>query len=173
MATRKIYKSNTDSHELSKSRTLWDLVNSDTSLMYNPSNEEWRKKLAYTLLKYASEETSTNIKSFCFEWNIPYTTMVDWIAKYPDIKKAWNEAKLRIGVRRQEKAEYKVLDAKLVALSLHTYDPEWDAINQYHAALKNQEEEKNLTLVLNMAKPDITSSEELLLEVNQTQEPQS
>lgn len=170
MATRKTTQSSIDPHELTKSTSIWDVVNSDTTLLYNPSKEEWRKKLCYTILKWANQDTSTNIKSFCAEWNIPYYLIQEWLQKYPDLKRVWNEAKLRIGIRRQDRAEVKQMDASLVRLSLHTYDQEWLDINQYHADLKNQEGESQAAVNIYLGKPEVLSSEELLLEVNQTQE---
>jgi len=39
---------------------------------------------------------------------------------------------------------------------MHKYDPEWDEINKYHAALKSKEDsEKNVTFVIKADRPEI------------------
>ncbi len=34
---------------------------------------------------------------------------------------------------------------------MHVYDPEWSAVDQYHAALRNKDEDKPTQIVVNMA----------------------
>lgn len=173
MATRKNTQSSRDPYLLTKpsiEQICQNMAFEEHSLLMNPTDPEYRKKVAYTVLYFAAQDTSYHLKSFCFTYGIPYETIYGWTKKYPEIANAWNRAKMWIGMRRQGSAEAKDLDGNLVKLTLHTYDQEWLDINQYHADLKNQEDDKQASVNIYLGKPDVLSSEELLLEVNQTQE---
>lgn len=155
-----------DARELSNSRSWMDFLDKETLGVY-AGKDEWREKLIYTLLKWSEKQTSLEIMQFCLEYKIPYTTMKEWIEKYPDVKQAYNNAKLSIGCHRRIGSMNKKLDGAYAYKDMHIYDPEWHAINKYHSDMKKEEEKQAHTFIISDAKPRIVSKEEMLKEVEE------
>ena len=86
-------------------------------------------------------------------------TLYEWVAKYPDIKAAFEEAKLLLACRKRVGAMTKKFDKDAVYKDMHRYDPEWHEINQYHADMKKEDENKPTTFVINMNKPKVIEQE--------------
>lgn len=156
---------------LSKS-TTHEIIYPEEYLLNNEQGKKFRKQVGKTLLQWAAHEDSLEISDFCFEYGIRRETLWDWRKKYPDLQQDYEQAMRKIASRRST-GSYKKIYADTVFRNIHEYDQQWEKTNQYHADLKNNEEDKNITFVVNTGKPDIVSTQDFLLEVNQTQEPQS
>ncbi|HEY5267754.1 MAG TPA: hypothetical protein VII94_01315 [Candidatus Saccharimonadales bacterium] len=154
-------KSNTYSLELSNKRTWMDFIDKESLEMF-PGRNEWRQKLIYTMFLWAEKSTSLEILQFCMEYKIPYTTLKDWIDKYPDIKQAYNNVKLAIACHRRLGSMNKKLDGAYAYKDMHIYDPEWHAVNKYHSDMKTEEAKQSHTFIISDAKPRIVSKEEML-----------
>jgi hypothetical protein len=155
-----------DARELSNSRNWMDFLDKETLSVY-AGKDEWREKLIYTLLTWSSKQTSLEVMQFCMEYKIPYSTMKEWIEKYPDIKQAYNNAKLSIACHRRLGSMNKKLDGAYAYKDMHMYDPEWHAVNKYHSDMRTEEAKQSHTFVINDTKPRIVSKEEMLSEVEE------
>jgi hypothetical protein len=96
------------------------------------------------------------------EFKIPYSTLKQWVEKYPDIKSAYNNVKLALACHRRVGAMNKKLDGAYAYKDMHVYDPEWLEINKYHSDMKKEEEKQPHTFIINTGKPRIVTKEEML-----------
>jgi hypothetical protein len=150
-----------DVDKLSNFRTWMDFLDPETLSVYS-GKDEWRKKLIYTLMIWSEKKTSLEIMQFCMEYKIPYRTLKEWVDKYPEIKYAYDNAKLAIACHRRVGSMEKKLDGAYAYKDMHVYDPEWHAINKYHSDMKKEEEKQSHTFIINDSKPRIVSKEEML-----------
>ena len=144
-------QSTAGSNLLSKNRSREELLN-------NPSDDTWRKTLINTMYFWGKQPDSLEAPQFCFDYNIPFTTFLEWDNKYQDVRAAYKEIKLMIACRRRIGSMKKELDHSPAYRDMHIYDPAWSE------SLKKEEESKaipaiNLTACL--CKPKITSAEEM------------
>lgn len=157
----KTSQSNTDSLELSKSRSWMDFLDRETLSLF-PGKDDWRKRLIYTMLTWSENHSSLEVLQFCLEYKIPFRTLKEWVAKYPDVKDAYDDVKLSLACHRRVGAMNKKLDGAYAYKDMHCYDPEWLAINKYHSEMKTEESKQAHTFIINDAKPRIVSKEEML-----------
>lgn len=127
-----------DINEISQSRSWEDMLDDDTLALF-PGRDEIRKRLAYTLLKWSDCDDSIEIGQFCKKYKIPFTTLKDWVARYPDLKEAYNIAKYNVGVNRRVGVITKRYDGAYAYRDMHCLDNDWLEINQYNANLKKSE----------------------------------
>jgi hypothetical protein len=158
--TKKITEDNIDIEPLSHKRTWRDFINND-SFMEFPDKIEWRSRFCATLLEWASKEDSLEITDFALEMKHRRATIYDWCEKYPDIKAAYEQAKLMVASRRKKGALVRKYDKDVVFKDLHKYDSEWLDINKYHSDMKKEEEKQPHTFIISDAKPRIVSKEEM------------
>jgi hypothetical protein len=149
-----------DARELSNSRTWMDFLSKETLNIY-PGKDEWRQRLIYTLLKWAEKQTSLEIMQFCIEYKIPRSTLWEWVDKYPEVKEAYNNAKLAVACHRRMGSMNKKLDGAYAYKDMHMYDPEWHSINKYHSDMRKEEEKQSHTFIINDSKPRIVTKEEM------------
>lgn len=155
-----------NANELSNSRNWMDFLSKETLAIY-PGKDEWRERLVYSLLSWSEKKESLEIMQFCIEYKIPYSTMKEWVEKYPDVKEAYNNAKLVLASHRRVGTMNKKLDGVYAYKDMHVLDPEWHAINKYHSDMKKEEEKQAHTFIISDAKPRIVSKEEMLKEVEE------
>ena len=98
---------------------------------------------------------------FCIEYKIPYRTLKEWIDKYPEVKRAYNDAKMTVACHRRMGSMNKKLDGSYAYKDMHLYDPEWHAINKYHSDMKKEEEKQAHTFVIDMRKPKMVTKEQM------------
>ena len=144
----------------------WDLK--AAAYLAFPGKEEWRERLIHAMYAWAEKEESLVMSDFTCQMRIAYMTFSDWLDKYPDIKNAWIQAKYIVGNRLKRGILTKTFDKEVVFKDLHKYDPEWHEINVYQANLKVEHDRQPTTFIINTAKPDITSREELREIVDKT-----
>lgn len=138
MAKKTTPNSTSIANSLSNNRSWHDYL-SESAFQYYPEKDNWRKRLIYSLYEWIENKDNIEVMQFCMEYKIPYTTLKEWINKYPDVKNAYNDIKLMLASRRRIGVVRKDFDREAVFKDLHTLDPEWLAINRYHAELKNIE----------------------------------
>ncbi len=114
------------------------------SFRFFPSKEEWRKRIIFSMYEFLDEldekgRVPIDTMQYCRRYKIPYNTLLFWAKKHDDIGKAYTDMKLFLAANRRLGTMHKELDKDAVYKDQHKYDPEWDAINKYHAALKNEE----------------------------------
>jgi hypothetical protein len=160
-----------DASELSNSRTWVDFLSKETLNLY-PGKDEWRQRLIYTLLKWSERKESLEIMQFCIEYKIPRSTLWEWVDKYPDVKEAYENAKLAVACHRRLGSMNKKLDGVYAYKDMHMYDPTWHAINKYHSDMKKEEEKQSHTFIINDGKPRIISKEEMMQVVDSLSAPQ-
>lgn len=159
-AISKALNNSNDPQELSNSRTWLDFLSIETLNLY-PGKDEWRQRLIYTMLKWSESPDSLEILQFCMKYKIPYTTLNEWVLKYPDIKHAYANMKLSLACHRRLGSMNKKLDGAYAYKDMHIYDPEWHAVNKYHSDMKKDEEKQSHTFIINDAKPRIVSKQEM------------
>ncbi len=150
-----------DALELSNSRSWMDFLNKESLSMY-PGKDEWRQRLIYTMHKWSEKSSSLEVMQFCMEYKIPYRTLKEWVAKYPEIKEAYDDVKLAVACHRRLGSMNKKLDGAYAYKDMHIYDPEWHEINKYHSDMKKDEEKQAHTFIISDAKPRIISKEDMV-----------
>ncbi len=159
----KVSQYSKDSLELSNSRTWIDFLDQETLSLY-PGRDEWRQKLIYTMLTWAEKQASLEVMQFCLQYKIPYRTLKEWVDKYPEIKRAYDDVKLAIACHRRLGSMHKKLDGAYAYKDMHLYDPEWHAINKYHSDMRKEEEKQAHTFIISNEKPRIVSKQEMITE---------
>jgi hypothetical protein len=149
-----------DANSLSNNRTWMDFLDKETLSLY-PGKDDWRKRLINTLLIWSERPASLELMQFCIEFKIPRSTLWEWVDKYPDIKAAYENAKLAVACHRRIGSMNKKLDGAYAYKDMHLYDPEWHAINKYHSDMRKEEEKQAHTFIINDAKPRIVTKEEM------------
>jgi hypothetical protein len=157
---KEIPNNNIEIKPLTNKRTWTDFIQNDAYMEF-PQKQDWRQRFICTLLEWASLETSVEITDFALEMKMRRQTVKDWAAKYPDIKDAYDQAKLMIGSRKRKGALTRKFDKDVVFKDLHRYDPEWLEINKYHSDMKKEEEKMAHTFIINGEKPRIVSKAEM------------
>jgi hypothetical protein len=105
------------------------------------------------MYEWIENEENIEVMQFCIEYKIPYMTLKDWTAKYPDIDKAYKDIKLMLASRRRVGATKRKYSESMILKDIHVYDPEWLAINRYNAELKNIEAQQGNILIEMHAAP--------------------
>ena len=123
---------------ISNTRTWRDMIY-EGDFMHQTDKLEWRRRLCNSMYIWCEKPDSLELLQFCMEYKIPRTTLYQWTEKYPDVKKAFDEVKLFIGMKRRLGALKRDFDQGSAYRDMHIYDPEWHAINKYHADLKKEE----------------------------------
>ena len=160
-ANSKALKYSCDARELSNSRTWTDFLSQETLCLY-PGKDEWRQRLIYTMLVWSEKKTSLELMQFCLEYKIPRRTLKEWVDKYPEVKEAYENVKLALACHRRVGTMNKKLDGAYAYKDMHIYDPEWHAINKYHSDMKKDEEKQAHVFIINDAKPQIVTKEEMI-----------
>jgi len=132
-----------DIRELETNKVSWADIISHESFYFYPGKEEWRKRLIYTLFKWSvrrkedeNGDEALDLKQFCNEFKINKRSLDRWRNEYPDLEECVNQVKLVLASRRQIGSIKRRYDKEACYKDMHKYDPEWDEINKYHAALK-------------------------------------
>jgi len=118
-----------------------------------PGKDEWRQRLIHSMYQFLEEKDAKgrdpiDVVQFCRSYKIPYDTLKGYSEKYPDVAKAYADMKAYLAANRRVGAMHKELDKEAVYKDQHRYDPEWDAINKYHAALKVDESQNETKIVV-------------------------
>lgn len=125
----------------------------EESFRFFPGKQEWRKRVAASLYSFPEEKDEfkmhvVEVMQFCELYKIPYTTLLNWVSHYDDIRAAYTYMKLRLASRRRVGALHRRYDKDVVFRDLHLYDPEWDEVNKYHAALKTDQQQNETKIVV-------------------------
>lgn len=134
---------NTPPVELPKDCSYLEYLKED-AFRFFPGKQEWRSRVCASLYSFPEEKDEfkmpvVEVMQFCELYKIPYTTLLMWVNMYDDISHAYKYMKLRLASRRRIGALHRRYDKDVVFKDLHNYDPEWDAVNKYHAALKTDQ----------------------------------
>ena len=111
------------------------------------------EQLSMDLLIWAqTNEDAFTITQFFDQRGIWHDQVPQWIEKWPKFARAFAQAKLMIGSRREVAAIKKKIDAKAMMWSQHSYGPEWREIDEYHHALRTRREsaeDKIINVIIN------------------------
>lgn len=151
---------NTEIQPLDSNRNWVDFINNDAFMLF-PEKKDWRNRFILTMLEWAAKDDSLEIGEFHASLKMHRSLLYDWINKYPDIKNAYEHAKLLISYRRKKGALTKKLDKDVVFKDIHKYDPEWLDINKYHSDMKKDEEKQAHTFIISDVKPKVLTKEEM------------
>ncbi len=156
-------QNNIQTSELAKlrsSRTWLDFVRDDATLFF-PGKDEWRQRYMLAFVEWAQDENSLDIMQFCIEVKIHRRRLYEWIEDYPDFKKAFDEVKLILGVRRRNGSLTRKYDKDVVFKDMHRYDSEWVGINKENADLKRIEALEPTVFNINCSKPEIITKDQM------------
>lgn len=158
---KKPAKINIELSELSNTRTWSDFINND-SFMEFPGKDDYNKRLAFTLMQWADKPESLEMIDFMTERKMSPRTMYEWIAKYPELKYAWDYAKLIVASRRRKGALKKIYSETVAFRDMHVLDPAWLEINRYHAEQKQLDMDKQAhTFNITLGKPEVVTPQML------------
>jgi hypothetical protein len=161
----KIDNDNTAITPLSNNRTWTSFIENEAAMLF-PEKDDWRKRFIYTLLTWAECEDSLTITDFTIAMKMRRGTLYDWVAKYPDIKRAFEDAKLMLSSRYFKGALKRQFDKDTVFKTMHKLDPEWLEINSYWSNLKKEEAAPSEIRYVYLTKPKVKSKEEVAAERN-------
>lgn len=131
----------------------WQEATEAIAFMNFPAKADWRKRLIYTMLKWAELPTSETIMDFCIDYKIDRTTLKEWADTYEDIGQAYIRFKQILGNKSYKGAKHKQFDKDVVFKNLHTYDDEFETVNRYWSDLKKTEQ------------PDVSASTRIIVEM--------
>ena len=107
------------------------------------------EKLAQDLERAALEDPEFLILSdFWQQRGLRHTTIENWRGEFPCLENAIQEAKIAIGNRRLKGGFKKILSEKLVERTMHIYDPELRASEEWRAKLKLDNEGQSSTKIV-------------------------
>lgn len=134
-------------------KTDWWEYTASAAFRFFPGKDEWRQRLIYSMYQFLEEKDSKgrdpiDVMQFCRSYKIPYETLNNYVNAYPDVAKAYSDMKLYLASNRRVGAMHKELDKEAVYKDQHRYDPSWDEVNKYHAALKNDEAQNETKVVV-------------------------
>lgn len=136
---------------------------------HKDANQAFMEQLAIDVIKYAmkgdeesriaNEGCLYNIKDFCEDKKIPYSTYMHWVNKYDYLKEAHEQAMVLLGNRNKYALHKKLLpNEKLIMIELHNYCKDIEAGEVRQAKLKLAEDEhhgpKEIIYVVNGKRPD-------------------
>lgn len=158
MARKKTVQPNTPIEPLSRECTWLDYM-SDEAFRFFPQNDHYRQRLIFTMYQSLEEADKKgrppiDVMQFCVRYKIPYETLLSWSKKYEDVGKAYRDYKLHLGANRRIGVMHNELKMEAVYKDQHHYDPQWDEVNKYHAALKNDEIKHEREIVVIERMPD-------------------
>lgn len=158
MARKKTVQPSMHVEPLSKDCSWLDYLHED-SFRFFPAKAEWRKRLIYTMYQSLEDADKKgrepiDLMQLCRTYKIKYTTLIFWTTVHPDIKEAYDDYKLYLATNRRLGMAHKELDKEAILKDQHKYDPEWHEVNQYHAALKNDEIKHEREIVVIERMPD-------------------
>lgn len=102
------------------------------------SNENIRNKAIGWLFEWAPKPTSETLYDFCIEYCIPRSTLYYWAEADETFKRALDEAKLMIANKLYKGSLHRDYDRDTAFKTIHTLDPEYLKINEYHSTLNSK-----------------------------------
>lgn len=130
----------------------WGHLFEKEAFFYYPEKDAWRRRLCFTMMKWvtesAKEDYPLEIGQFCERYKIPYDTLLGWTKIYDDIKLHYDRMKWFIASHRKLGVMKRDLSGEYAYRDMHTYDPEWTAVDQYHNNLKKDIQNDNTTKVI-------------------------
>lgn len=136
-----------------------------------PVTQMFLERLSHDLIEWAkTNKRALRLSQFYIHKGIPKNTFFRWCDKYPILRGAKETAMSLMADRREIGAIVKKYEKTVILLNIHQYDSDWDATNKYHSDLKVDNEDKSHVFNITFNKPEITTPEELKLEVDKTKE---
>ena len=118
------------------------------ALIFFPEKADWRKRLNYSMMKWAEDDNALEIGQFCMDYKVSKHTLREWVLKYPDVAEAYKQMKYMIATRRKVGCIKKQYDPASCFKDMHTLDEDWIAVDQYHNNLKKDIQNDNTTKVI-------------------------
>ncbi len=150
---------------LSKNVSWVDFLQNDAYMLF-PEKDDWRKRFCFTMLTWAERKDSLEIADFVFLMKMDREQLYRWAKQYPDVKRAYDLAKLMLAVRKRKGALIRKYDKDVVYKDMHILDPEYLAINKYWSDLKKEEASQSEVRYVYLEKPKVKSKEEVDAERN-------
>ena len=141
---------------LSKPRTINEMIRSTAQYHY-PEKDAWRKRLCYSLLEWAETDDALDMVQFLILYKFSKSQLHGWLKTYPEIKEAYEQAKLWVGARRRV-GHIKRYYSDGVYKDMYKYDPEWLEIDKYNQTLKGDSDQGQ---VINVYLPEIKKTTEV------------
>ena len=117
----------------------WQEAQDAFALLNWLTNEGLHDSLIDSLYGFYEEGKMESVVDFCKHYKIHRADFYDIAKRNPKVRKAIDAIHIMIANDDVKGVKHKVYDREMVLRYLHTLDPEWDAINKYHAKLKKME----------------------------------
>lgn len=124
------------------------LMDRDEDMAHFSGKDEWRRRLVNSLRHWVGEEESLEIRQFCWDFRIPYMTLLHIREKYPEVDRVYKEIMAQLGVRKKIGAIKKIYEKDMVAKDLHVHLPEYKEVNDYWREMKVEQDNKPQTVVV-------------------------
>ena len=164
----KIIKHSNEFAPLANKLSWAETLSSGEAYMTFPENKDWRKRFILSLYNWAEEEEALELQQFYWKMKLSRQLIYLWRDAYPDIKTALDEVKLMLGSKKRIGAIKKIYDREAVYKDMHVYDPEYLAINKYHAELKNIEGQQG-NVYIEMQSAPVTGKVKARIKSDETQ----
>jgi hypothetical protein len=124
------------------------------SFLHDPSRDGYINRLIYSMYVFFDDEDKLELEEFCQVHRLNVETFRLWRKADQQLAKEVENIKRYLAVRRRKQVMQFKLKESAAYKDMHTLDPEWALIDQYHARLKaaEQEVEKDFTVIMKTAK---------------------
>lgn len=142
----------------------WTAMLNPDAHRFFPGVDQLRERLIYTLLEWARDPDHLDTTQFLSEYYIPPRRMNEWIQRYPDVKEAWEQARLLLAGHRRVGSMKRKLDPKSCFRDIYRYDPSEAEVDERAAKLKNfNDDEKGGNITINVLDktPEIITQDQL------------
>ena len=148
------------------------LVSDLSDIMFNPSNEPWRKRFINRMIEWAKKPSSVDLMEFCEELDLNRGKFYQWLKDYEDIAAAYEHMKLIFASHRRRGAIFNRMNGVWAHRGIEFYDDEEMRTTLLAAEIKAKIAQAGVSeptnFVINYTKPRIVSPEELKETVDAT-----
>lgn len=102
------------------------------------------------------DETAINPSYYVKYAGVPWTTLISWCDRHPEVKEAYGQVKSFIALRREQK--YIDTNSSALAFMMPHYDDDYKSQHEWRSSLRNKElesQKQNTTVVI----PDMERSD--------------
>ena len=127
-------------------KRVFDEYKSTKGWKTEPITDHWIENFAQEMLLWAqTNNTALVLDQYFQDKGVCQETKYRWLEKYPLVRKAYDEALLAIGIRRESGAIHKKYETNMIANMMWHYSKAWKDGAEWRAALRAKiEESKNV-----------------------------
>jgi hypothetical protein len=114
-----------------------------------PVTQSFIQRMTEELVRWAKEDPAAlKLDQWQVDNGICDETRDRWLEQYPLFKKAWQQAKKALGIRRENGAINNQYNASMIAPMMAHYDKNWKDMAEWRATLKGNVENKSERMIV-------------------------